>query len=140
MVKRKSILIVLLLLSFFAAATGATTRKPVVAGGFYPAEPAALRQLVAQHLDNVKDSPVIEGKIVALIVPHAGLVYSGQIAAHSYKLLEGSGFDKVILCGPSHRYPFRGISVYGPEVTWQTPLGNITCADQLCRSLISFDP
>jgi AmmeMemoRadiSam system protein B/AmmeMemoRadiSam system protein A len=114
-------------------------REPAVAGLFYPRDAAELRQTVQQHLENVTDLPKIDGRIIALIVPHAGIVYSGQIAAYSYKLLEHSNIKKVILCGPSHRYPFRGISVYGPDVTWRTPLGDVPCDDVLCKQMIDHN-
>lgn len=95
--------------------------------------------MVEQHIENVKDLPEINGQIIALLVPHAGLVYSGQVAAYCYKLLEGSGINKVILCGPSHRYGFKGISVYGPDITWQMPFGDIPCDKKLIVKLIEFD-
>ncbi len=110
-------------------------RHPAVAGAFYPADSSALAAMVQKHLAQATDLPVIDGNIVALIVPHAGLVYSGAIAAHSYKLLEGSDVNRVILCGPSHRYPVKGASVYGPGVNWHTPLGTVECDNELCTVL-----
>lgn len=114
-------------------------RKAAVAGAFYPGDSLTLQSLVDMHLDNVTDLPKIEGQIMALIVPHAGLVYSGQIAAYAYKLLEGKEIDKVILCGPAHRYRLRGLSVYGEGVSWETPLGIVACDDSLCQQLTAFD-
>lgn len=108
-------------------------RPPVVAGSFYPADSAVLATMIHEHLSQVTDLPHIDGEIVALIVPHAGLVYSGAIAAHAYKLLEGSSVNRVILCGPSHQYSFQGASVYGAQVRWRTPLGVIRCDDELCN-------
>ncbi|MEW5994629.1 MAG: AmmeMemoRadiSam system protein B [Candidatus Zixiibacteriota bacterium] len=116
-----------------------SVRQPAVAGAFYPADSTALARVVGEHLHNVPDLPEIDGRIVALIVPHAGLVYSGQIAAYSYKLLENSGVTTVFLCGPSHRFGFEGLSVYGAGVEWQTPLGIVPCHDSLCRLLTSYD-
>lgn len=118
----------------------AVTRPPAVAGGFYPADPGELQGMIDDELAKVTSLPEVDGQIIAIIVPHAGLVYSGPVAAYSYKLLEGSGIDKVILCGPSHRYGFQGVSVYGPGVKWQTPLGVVDCNDKLCQRLIDFDP
>jgi len=120
-------------------ATLGEDRRPAVAGTFYPADSAALATMVRGHLDRVTDLPEIDGEIIALIVPHAGLIYSGQIAAYGYKLLEGSQIERVILCGPAHRHPFQGASVYGPGVSWQTPLGAIDCDDRLCKSLAAKD-
>ncbi len=114
-------------------------REPAVAGTFYPADSLELSKMVKGHLNNVKNLPEIDGQLMALIVPHAGLVYSGQIAAYGYKLLENSGINKVILCGPSHRYRFQGLSVYGPFISWKTPLGDLKCNNSICDELISYD-
>lgn len=114
-----------------------TTRPPAVAGMFYPAAKAELSKMVTGYLQNVHGLPQIDGRIIAILVPHAGLVYSGQIAAYSYKLLENSHINKVILCGPSHRYRFQGISVYGPDVQWSTPLGLVPCNDNICRAMLA---
>lgn len=114
-------------------------REPAVAGSFYPSDSLELSKMVQGHLDSVENLPEIDGQLIALIVPHAGLIYSGQIAAYGYKLLENSGIDKVILCGPSHRYSFMGLSVFGPFVNWKTPLGVVKCNNAICDKLISLD-
>jgi hypothetical protein len=126
-------------LSLSTSGAFATVREPAVAGMFYPADSAELAQMVQRHLDNVTDLPAIDGQIIALVVPHAGLIYSGQIAAYCYKYLEGATVDKVILCGPSHRFGFQGLSVYGPGIEWRTPLGKVACDDRLCTRLLEFD-
>jgi AmmeMemoRadiSam system protein B/AmmeMemoRadiSam system protein A len=113
-------------------------RTPAVAGTFYPADKAELENIVKTHLDNVSDLPEIDGQIIALIVPHAGLVYSGQIAAHAYKLLDNSDFNTVILCGPSHRYRLNGIAVESPDVVWTNPIGDVTCDKNLALQLTNF--
>ena len=112
-------------------------RHPAVAGMFYPAEPAKLHQMVDQHLAAVSEPP-LDGKLIALVVPHAGLIYSGPIAAYAYKLLENSGVNKVILCGPSHKYAFDGISVYGPDGSWSMPFGEVKINHDIAAKLISF--
>jgi len=139
MSRLKIIVSCILLTAFYSTSISATVREPVVSGAFYPSDSAELARMVTGHLDNVKDVPTIEGQIIALLVPHAGLIYSGQIAAYSYKLLENSDVDKLILCGPSHRHGFEGISVYGPGMEWKTPLGMINCHDSLCNLLLRHD-
>jgi len=119
-----------------AFGASAAVRPPAVAGTFYPADKTDLSKMVAGYLQNVHGLPEIDGQIIGLIVPHAGLVYSGPIAAYSYKLLENSHINKVILCGPSHRYRFQGISVYGPDVQWSTPLGTVPCDNDLCNAML----
>ncbi len=121
-------------IAFSNAAT--VVRQPAVAGQFYPADKDRLTAMVRGHLDNVGKSPEIDGELIALIVPHAGLVYSGQIAACGYKLLEGVDISRVILAGPAHRHRFEGLSVYGPEIEWRTPLGSVPCNDSLCHMLL----
>ncbi len=109
-----------------------------MAGIFYPDNPDELRALVRSHLNDVSAVPEIDGQLIALIVPHAGLEYSGRIAAYAYKLLEGSDINKVIFCAPSHRYRFQGLSVYGPFITWKTPLGDLKCNNALCDALVNY--
>jgi AmmeMemoRadiSam system protein B/AmmeMemoRadiSam system protein A len=120
-----------------AFGASAATRPPAVAGMFYPGDKTDLTKMVTGYLQNVQGLPDIDGQIIAIIVPHAGLVYSGPIAAYSYKLLENSHINKVILCGPSHRYRFQGISVYGPDVEWSTPLGLVPCNNKICQAMLA---
>jgi MEMO1 family protein len=112
-----------------------TARPPAVAGSFYPADSAELRQLVEGQLAMAADS-VLDGDPIAFIVPHAGLVYSGPIAAFTYRLLSHYPVKRVILCGPSHHVAFHGLSVFGPGVMWKTPLGEVRCDDDLCSQII----
>ena len=112
-------------------------RPPSVAGSFYPADSALLSAIVQQHLADAGEAVPLDGELVALIVPHAGLVYSGSIAACSYQLLEKLQPKRVILCGPSLRYAFQGVSVYGPNIEWLTPLGAVKCNKALCNQLLA---
>ena len=136
---RSSTAVLILLLSFCITGSYAAVREPAVAGTFYPNDSLELARTIAGHLELVNDLPEIDGRIIALIVPHAGIMYSGKIAAHSFKLLEDREIGNVILCGPSHRYRFDGLSVFGPFVTWKTPLGEVKCNNDLCDRLISYD-
>ena len=136
---RYLLLVVTALASISSPILYGAVREPAVAGSFYPADSLELLKMVQGHLDSVENLPEIDGQLLALIVPHAGLIYSGQIAAYGYKLLENSGIDKVILCGPSHRFSFQGLSVFGPFVNWKTPLGVVKCNNSICDKLISFD-
>ncbi|KAF0122024.1 MAG: AMMECR1 domain-containing protein [bacterium] len=110
-------------------------REPAVAGSFYPNDPAVLKKQIRGFLDNVPEEN-IEGKIIALISPHAGYMYSGQVAAFGYKLLEGSDFNKVIVIAPSHRVHFHGASVYN-KIGYKTPLGTIPVDRDLCNRIIA---
>jgi MEMO1 family protein len=96
-------------------------REPAVAGAFYPDNPEILSRDVKRYLDNAKKEKV-EGEIVALLSPHAGYMYSGQVAAYAYKLIEGKTFDSVVVVGPSHQALFKGASLYD-RGGYRTPLG-----------------
>jgi AmmeMemoRadiSam system protein B len=96
-------------------------RKSVIAGTWYPSNPRILRADIEEFFHNVPDEK-IEGTITGLIAPHAGYVYSGQVAAFAYKIIRGETFDAVILLGPSHRTFFHGVSVYD-RGGYETPLG-----------------
>jgi AmmeMemoRadiSam system protein B/AmmeMemoRadiSam system protein A len=70
------------------------------------------------------------------VVPHAGYIYSGPVAAYAYKGISGKSYDTVVIIGPSHRTRFRGISVYDVD-RFETPLGAIPMDVDLNRRLIS---
>lgn len=111
-----------------------TARPPAVAGSFYPAEPRQLRAAVRGHLEVARTaSPPEEASPKALIVPHAGFIYSGPVAARGYVLLERAAdtIKRVILLGPSHHVPFRGLAVAAHDA-FDTPLGKVRI-DQSCR-------
>lgn len=101
-----------------------TVRTPAVAGLFYPADAAELQTQVRGFLDQVE--PPAEPPPKAIIVPHAGYIYSGPIAASAYARLRAARdmIHRVVLLGPSHRVGFRGIAVSGMEA-FATPLGRI---------------
>jgi AmmeMemoRadiSam system protein B/AmmeMemoRadiSam system protein A len=108
-------------------------RKPIVAGMFYPSDPHELRRVVNRYVGNVEKTQ-IDGRIVALISPHAGYMYSGEVAAHAYKLVEGMEFDDVVVIAPSHRVDFLGASIYDGE-GYDTPLGTVPIDRELSRRI-----
>lgn len=127
-------------------------RPPAVAGTFYPAAPGELKLLVDRLLRQADDThpdpganPVVPA---ALIVPHAGLRYSGAIAAAAYRRLQPirERLRRVVLFGPSHRVPVNGMAL--PDATaFDTPLGAVPLdTDNLARlrevpgCVVSNDP
>ncbi|MCX7946710.1 MAG: AmmeMemoRadiSam system protein B [Hydrogenophilus sp.] len=99
-------------------------RQPAVAGIFYPAQPQQLREEVGRFL---ADSPSTGGKFPkALIVPHAGYLYSGSTAACAFRLLvpHPERYRRVLIVGPAHRVPFRGLALPG-AAAFRTPLGDV---------------
>jgi MEMO1 family protein len=109
-------------------------RESAVAGTFYPERPEILSRDVKQYLDNVK-AEKLEGEVVALVSPHAGYMYSGQVAAHAYKLIEGKTFDAVFVAAPSHRALFDGASIYD-RGGYRTPLGLVPIDVDLCKKMM----
>jgi len=96
------------------------TRYPSVAGAFYPDDEKELREMIDDFLKKAKPPNV--KNLRAIIVPHAGYIYSGPIAAYGYKLLEKQRFKKIIGIGPSHYAAFVGLAEDDSDA-WQTPLG-----------------
>ena len=105
-----------------------TVRHAAVAGSFYPAERAVLARALTTHLTRARaDQPEDTGRVPkAVIVPHAGYVYSGPMAARAYARLEpGAGtIERVVLLGPTHRVPVRGLALPGVDLL-RTPLGDL---------------
>jgi AmmeMemoRadiSam system protein B len=108
------------------------------AGTWYPANPAELRQTIDLYLSKAM-SPPPEGKIITGIVPHAGYIYSGQVAAYTYKMIQNASFKRVVLIGFSHRVPFRGFSV-SQYSGYKTPLGVALVDQDFSRALLSVSP
>ncbi len=100
-----------------------STREPAVAGLFYPADPAELQHVVDDLLAHARPAM---GPPKALVVPHAGYVYSGPVAASGYALLAPlrETVRHVVLLGPAHRVAFEGLALPGVE-RFQTPLGSV---------------
>lgn len=113
----------------------AETKAPAVAGTFYPADKKSLQDSVESFLTKAEKVST-DGKLLALISPHAGYVYSGQIAAYGYKQIQGSDIKKVILIGPSHHSGFKGVSVY-TKGSFRTPLGEIKINEKIAESLLN---
>ena len=102
-----------------------TNRRPAVAGMFYPADPAELSAGVRALLDAVGVDPSARLP-KALIVPHAGYVYSGPVAAQAYARLAALAgrIRRVVLLGPVHRVPVRGLAL-PRAAAFSTPLGEV---------------
>jgi hypothetical protein len=109
-------------------------REPAVAGAFYPDKPEILSRDVKKYLENSKKEK-IEGDIIALVSPHAGYMYSGQVAAYAYKLIEGRAFDSVVVVAPSHRALFKGASLYD-RGGYRTPLGVVPIDTELSKKMM----
>ena len=109
--------------------------QPVVAGAFYPGS----RKELKAALDSFgqEEVPKLQGEPVAFLLPHAGYPYSGAVAALGYRTLS-TPFDTVIVAGPSHYLPFRGVSVFAGESV-VTPLGEATVDVEAAEFLMKSD-
>ncbi len=112
------------------------TRPPAVAGSFYPAGETTLQDTVSSFLEDA-DKRDLSPK--AIIVPHAGYIYSGPIAASAYALLAPvtEQIKRVVLLGPSHHIPFEGLAL--PEAqSFTTPLGPVKLDTEIMDELLRF--
>jgi len=102
-------------------------RKPAYAGSFYPETRSELMSMIEHLTNRVKQSPVTpppNTSLKALIIPHAGYMYSGVTAAHISLVLKENQFKRVIVLAPDHRVGFTGGAI--SDVTaYETPLGRI---------------
>jgi MEMO1 family protein len=111
-------------------------RPAAVAGMFYPRDAGALQREIAELIDGVENLAPRFGHPKALIVPHAGYIYSGPVAARAYdELAAARGIVKrVVLLGPVHRVPVRGLALPGVDA-FETPLGRVPVDAEAVRML-----
>lgn len=109
-------------------------RRPAVAGSFYPAEEKELSVMIAGFLSQAKEATA-EGKLKILIVPHAGLEFSGQIAGWGFKQIVGKDYTRVILLGVSHRTWFDYAAIFA-QGEWETSLGGVVIDRDLAKDLL----
>ena len=121
------------------SSTETDIRQSILAGNWYPGSRAALRKAIKSFMTKASSGPLPAGEIKAVIVPHAGYRYSGQVAADAFRLLEGSTLKRVILIGPSHRMRFNGASV-NLQSGYETPLGVVPVDLKFCRELMKEVP
>ena len=101
---------------------------------FYPDDPAILRKDIGNYLKAAEVKP-LSSDIRAVISPHAGYMYSGQVAAYGYKAMSALEFDTIIVLAPSHRAYFQGIAIWD-EGNFRTPLGNIGIDAEYAANLL----
>ena len=111
-------------------------REPAVSGMFYPDDPTELRQMLGAYLSK-GEGPDIRPK--AVVVPHAGYIYSGPIAGSVYSLFSKARgkIERVVVMGPAHRVGFLGIAVTSVDA-FSTPLGLVTVDKEALASLSSI--
>jgi len=115
------------------------TRAPAVAGFFYPEDRAELERSLASYLAAVPAPPSGAPTPKALIVPHAGFVYSGPVAASAYARIatQRHAIRRVVLLGPSHRIPLYGLAASGADA-FATPLGAVPLDRAAIDAILDF--
>jgi len=113
-------------------------RLPAVAGLFYPGDANILHHDIQKYLDSSKVK-TLERVPRAIIVPHAGYVYSGAVAASAYKQIIPfkHKINRVVLLGPSHRVAFTGLAVPESDV-FNTPFGNISIDLEMVKKILTL--
>jgi hypothetical protein len=122
-------------------------RAPGVAGQFYPADPDELTKLVdallqdAALLENASvGGPSADGEPpIALIAPHAGYVFSGQVAAYSFRQLTDRDVQVIMIIASDHREPLADPIAVWTEGAWRTPLGLVYVDTELAQALVEAD-
>jgi len=112
-----------------------TVRPPAVAGAFYPDDKAQLDKILTSLINQSEKIPA-EGKLRILLVPHAGVQYSGPTAAAGFKQIENLNYRRVIILGASHRAWFNHTAVFA-KGAWETPLGKVEIDEDLAKNLIN---
>lgn len=126
-------------MSFSAPAAG-SIRPPAIAGTFYPGDSAVLGSRVADLLRQATGLATEHGAAapVGLVVPHAGIAYSGAVAAAGWASLQGAPPDTVVIAGTNHfAAGLRGIAVW-PDGAWRTPLGEVQVDGDLSDRIVAL--
>ena len=118
-----------------------SVRRPYVAGAFYPADPDRLRQTIEGCFTHrlgpggLPRAGASERRIVSAVCPHAGYMYSGPVAAHSYYHLASEARpSSVVVVGPSHTGLGSPIAMMGSG-SWETPLGRVEVDAELADAI-----
>ena len=135
---KRIILLLMALMVFSTQSWGDMIKEPNVAGGFYSADPKEL----SDFIDNLEGSTgfvPVDRKVEIAIAPHAGYPYSGPVAAYTFKAISRNHYKTVVIIGPSHYFPFEGISVW-PKGGFKTPLGIVPVDEDFAKALLKENP
>jgi MEMO1 family protein len=111
-------------------------RPPAVAGSFYPESPSELRAMITKFLSDVPDEKPA-GEILAAMAPHAGYVFSGAIAARTFKQLAKVDFDTIVIIG--HDSYQDCVAFLSPAEYFQTPLGLVQVDREMADKMLKFN-
>jgi AmmeMemoRadiSam system protein B/AmmeMemoRadiSam system protein A len=121
-----------------AGKDGGETRPPVVAGKFYPESAAVLKSAIEKFMQNA--APAQAQTPLAIVVPHAGYIYSGQICADGYNQVRNGAYEVVVIFGTNHTTSdLRKIALY-PGAGFRTPLGTVSVDGEVVAAIIAASP
>lgn len=135
--RKKILLSIVIVLLIFNLAYAQEAKQCEFAGSFYPQDKTALSSLVDDFLASANPQKIDE-EILGIVSPHAGYIYSGPIAAYSYKAIQDKKFDTVIILAPSHQHYLDGVAIYS-QGYFQSPLGNLEIDSELAAKFSSLD-
>lgn len=123
--------------------TVSDVRPSPLAGQWYPGQADALRTMIDRFLETAhrqhKPEAPGQGHLLGLLAPHAGLRYSGPVAAHAFAGVQDLAFDSVVVAGPLH-YPLPGVILTTAHTHYETPLGSIPVDREALDRLEAFVP
>ncbi|MBN1628036.1 MAG: AmmeMemoRadiSam system protein B [Deltaproteobacteria bacterium] len=111
-------------------------REPAVAGSFYPDSESDLRAMITGYLDKAKDDKPA-GDIIAAVAPHAGYVYSGAVAARTFKQLKDIDFETIVIIG--HDSFQDCVSYLSPDDYFKTPLGLMEVDTEMIDKMLKYN-
>src|SRR5277367_4859646 len=131
----KNSVLILILVNFFSVQSwGDMIKEPNVAGGFYSADPKELSDSI-DYLEQSTGPVPTDRKVLIAIAPHAGYPFSGPVAAYTYKAIAPNHYKTIVVIGPSHFFPFEGISIW-PRGGFKTPLGVVPVDEDFAQALL----
>ena len=114
-------------------------RPTAVAGTWYPDRPADLRAAVDSLIARAHLDDEVPDRLQAIVVPHAGLRYSGAVGAFAFAAARRHPYRSIVLVGPSHFSSFRGVSIW-PDGEWASPLGRLQVDAPLAAAITAQSP
>jgi len=130
---------IFLCLMLFSTNLWAETLEPSLAGTWYPSSKKELEGMLTKFFNNVELGKNKDIVPLGIISPHAGIVYSGPIAAYGYSLLQNGNFNTIIVIATSHRYNAGKVSIYNGDNV-KSPLGTSKVDREITQKLIAANP
>ncbi|MDD4183616.1 MAG: AmmeMemoRadiSam system protein B [Candidatus Omnitrophica bacterium] len=130
-------LLMLAISTCFIGAYSKEIKRPEFNGSFYPSNSNELNKFIDNALNDA-NTPAINGEIVGILVPHAGYVYSGKVAAFAYKTVENKDFDTVVIISSAHQHYLDRAAVYSGDA-FETPLGSLEIDQESLKTISTLD-